>query len=158
MTRSAMRTSPVDHGGSDGARTRDLRRDRPSISAEKTTSVPTSLGSDVGGKSGLVGTHSEQPPPLDSPENKRPGAAGTAAGAKGHGVTRKGKSTNATGRAQPSKRAQFTITVGRDRLGRVEQVDDEFTAFACPDDHPLGAFATLKAAASAITDASRGEQ
>ena len=63
------------NGGSDGARTRDLRRDRPTIFLIDLSSVPTFIGPDGAGLQADVGTIST--PTTTIHEEKCPAAGGT---------------------------------------------------------------------------------
>jgi hypothetical protein len=54
---ATRRSLSSESGGSDGARTRDLRRDRPGQSRTKSTPIPTSMGPKTAPQGASVGTH-----------------------------------------------------------------------------------------------------
>jgi hypothetical protein len=86
------------------------------------------------------------------PESEGPGAAVTATGAQGI-PNRKRKSSRVPKPTQSERRALFTLTLGRETIGKIEQDGAEFTAIA--GDCRLGVFPNLKASTNALSDGAR---
>jgi hypothetical protein len=92
----------------------------------------------------------EGPP---DPEKRRAGSGPTERGSN----RKKSKSSSQSKNSRPTESAQqpdlhsFSVYSGRTKLGNVEQTDRAFIATVAPDGVLLGTFASLKAAADAIT-------
>ena len=95
-------------------------------------------------------------PPL--PDKRRPASAGTEPRAQEKESNfERPKNSKGRTRARAIVRRSFTVSVGRESIGRIEQTDDRcFTARIAPNGVELGVFGTLKAAADAISDAHGG--
>lgn len=91
-----IHTKPLKNGGSDGARTRDLRRDRPSCLTIISTHLPTLSARKAPAIFEEVGTCNPRPPPRGSPG---PTGIGTGAaevnGSQQHGPKTKQKTAQA---------------------------------------------------------------
>jgi hypothetical protein len=81
---------------------------------------------------------------------------GTAAGANRVNIQRdheRRKSNTGRRADQATERHSYTVTDGRDAIGRIEQDGHDFAAYALPAESRLGVFGTMKAAARAISTA-----
>jgi hypothetical protein len=170
--RSPLGISPFDRGRNGAgvwspSNTNNLHR-QTALSApidhkerSKTLANPNLPGRDVREepaqrKNRGVGTHRERPP--DS-ENRSPGAAGTATGAKLKSKSKlQRRSTKGNGEPQVVGHHSFALTHRQDTAGFIEQEGKTFAATAASDRRALGVFRTLEEACDAISAARRGEQ
>jgi hypothetical protein len=95
------------------------------------------------------------------PGKRSPGGVEAPAGtnrklAWDHEKSSQRKNTKTKSKTQAIERHSFTVTSGRDAIGRIEQDGRDFTAYAFPADRGLGSFPTLKAASAAISAAHGG--
>jgi hypothetical protein len=90
-------------------------------------------------------------PPKKRRKKRRPASvATTKAGPKSKSQSSQAKNTKSTAKAQGSEHHSFAIYDGQIALGFVEQIDKDFTATDV-DGREIGVFASLKAAADAVS-------